>query len=182
MDVDYRDGDTAAAACVLLRGWAYGEPAREWVTEVAGVAPYEPGQFYKREMPCLLAALAESAEPLTCVVVDGYVWLGSGEGDGAGPKPGLGARLYEALGSSVPVVGVAKTAFHGAAEVATPVLRGAESRSPLYVTAVGMEQGEAARLVASMHGPHRLPTALKRVDRLCRSWGRGEGAADGVGK
>ena len=47
-------------------------------------------------------------------------------------------------------------------------LRRGTSRSPLYVTAAGMEATEAARHIAEMHGPHRVPTLLKRVDRLCR--------------
>jgi deoxyribonuclease V len=171
LDVDYRDtpdGDTrAAVACVLLADWTDPAPARELTCAVENVAPYEPGAFYKRELPCLLAALAQVPEPLTTVVVDGYVWLGAGE-DGT-PKPGLGARLYDALGGRVPVVGVAKTAFRGAGAVTTPVVRGAEAKNPLHVTAVGMDPLEAARRVAAMHGPHRLPTALKRVDALCRA-------------
>lgn len=47
-------------------------------------------------------------------------------------------------------------------------LRRGTSRSPLYVTAAGMDATEAARHIAEMHGPHRIPTLLKRIDRLCR--------------
>src|SRR5262245_36607915 len=57
VDVDYRD-DEAAAACVLSAGWADEILAREIVERVRGVEPYVPGQFYKRELPCLLAVLA----------------------------------------------------------------------------------------------------------------------------
>jgi deoxyribonuclease V len=39
-------------------------------------------------------------------------------------------------------------------------------RSPLYVTAAGAGAEEAAGLVASMEGPYRVPSLLKRVDRL----------------
>jgi len=124
------------------------------------VAPYVPGSFYQRELPCLLAALERAALEPECVVVDGYVWL-------APERPGLGAKLFEALGSRVPVVGVAKTAFAGAESIALPVLRG-ESQKPLLVTAAGMEPDLAAERVRSMHGRHRIPTLLKRVDRLCR--------------
>jgi deoxyribonuclease V len=66
----------------------------------------------------------------------------------------------------VPVIGVAKTAFH-ASRLAVPVLRG-ESRRPLLVTTVGVEVHDAAACIQRMHGPSRLPTLLKRVDRLCR--------------
>jgi deoxyribonuclease V len=51
-----------------------------------------------------------------------------------------------------------------------PVLRGAASR-PLLVTAAGIAATTAADLVRAMAGPYRLPTALQRVDRLCREAG-----------
>ena len=39
---------------------------------------------------------------------------------------------------------------------------------PLLVSAVGMPIEEAVAGVKRMHGPHRVPTLLKRVDRLSR--------------
>lgn len=124
------------------------------------VAAYRPGAFFERELPCLLSVLRAVATKVRCVVVDGYVEL-----DAAG-APGLGAHLHDALDRALPVIGVAKTAFRGAA-FAAPVLRG-QSRVPLYVTARGIELAEAERLVRSMHGPHRLPTLLLRADHLAR--------------
>lgn len=161
LDVDYRDSH-AIAGCVLFAQW--GDPAsvREHVVRVSPVHPYEPGNFYRRELPCLVAVLREVTESLEAIIVDGYVWL-----DVKG-TPGLGARLFEAYGGVVPVIGVAKTRFPGA-DVARPVLRG-ESRNPLYVTSAGMDVNEAALRVQGMHGSHRVPTLLKRVDQLCRSW------------
>ena len=67
----------------------------------------------------------------------------------------------------IPVIGVAKTGFQGADVVAEAVLRG-KSERPLWVTAEGIEVDRAARWIRQMHGPHRIPTLLKRVDRLCR--------------
>jgi deoxyribonuclease V len=156
VDVDYR-GDEAQAACVLLRDWD-ADSAGVCVERIAGVAPYQPGQFYRRELPCLLAVLAQVKDPLDAVVVDGYVWLHDG-------APGLGAHLYEALGRAVPVVGVAKTRF--ASPAAAAVVRGT-SRRPLYVTAAGMDLADAAERVRRMHGSFRIPTWLKKVDQLCR--------------
>ena len=159
VDVDYR-GQGAVAACVLFRDWADHLPAGEHVERIDEVAPYRPGEFYLRELPCLLAVLRRVSEPLEAVLVDGYVWL-SGEG-----APGLGGHLYEALGFSIPVVGVAKSAFAGAPQ-ARAVYRGG-SRRPLYVTAAGLDVDSAARHVEAMHGPFRIPTLLRRVDQLCR--------------
>jgi deoxyribonuclease V len=150
----------AAAAAVLFQGWADAAEAGHHLALVADVAPYEPGAFYRRELPCLLAVLAEVRAPLSAVVVDGYVWLSD---DG---HPGLGAHLYDALGRGPAVIGVAKTSFRGSA-FAERVVRGG-SASPLHVTAAGIDASAAADLVRAMHGPHRMPTLLARADRLCR--------------
>ncbi len=158
LDVDYRS-EVTVAACVLFREWDDAAEASHVVVRGPPAEPYEPGQFYRRELPHLLKVLAEVREPLETVVIDGYVWLGE-------EKPGLGAHLYEALGRRVPVIGVAKTAFQ-ASPFAVPVLRG-QSQRPLFVTAVGVDASAAADCVRRMHGPSRIPTLLNRVDRLCR--------------
>lgn len=159
VDVDYR-ASGAVAACVLFREWSDGTAARETVVPIATVEEYEPGKFYRRELPCLLSVLEAAGGAPDVVVVDGYVWLADER------EPGLGAHLHEALGGRSAVVGVAKTRFMRAT-LAHEVLRGT-SRHPLFVTAAGMDADEAARHVGQMHGPHRIPTLLKRVDQLCR--------------
>jgi deoxyribonuclease V len=159
VDVDYRP-DATVAACVLFRDWEDAAEAGHFVDRGPPAEAYVPGEFYRRELPSLLRVLAQVSEPLVAVLIDGYVWLGGEE------RPGLGAHLYEALGRRVPVIGVAKTAFHSS-HAAVPVLRGASQR-PLLVTAVGVDVQAAAACVQRMHGPSRLPTLLKRVDRLCR--------------
>lgn len=159
LDVSYR-GESALAAVVLFLAWTDSQPVREGTAHIQPVAPYLPGEFYKRELPCLLAVLAQVTEPLETVVIDGYVWL-SQEG-----KPGLGAHLYQALGKTIPVIGVAKTVFRGAP--AAEVFRG-QARRPLYVSAAGLAPDIAAGYIQSMHGTTRIPTLLKRVDSLCRN-------------
>ena len=160
LDVHYFE-DAARAACVVADPGA-AVAASEHTRLVSPVAPYEPGAFYRRELPCLLAVLEEvDWRSLDALVVDGYVWL---DRDG---RPGLGAHLWEALGEEIPVLGVAKNAY-GAADFAAEVLRG-ESERPLYVTAAGWPQATAAEMIAAMHGPYRIPTLLRRVDTLCRA-------------
>lgn len=159
LDVDYRDDGSALAAAVGFARWGDPAPAEERTARVERVAPYEPGAFYRRELPCLRAVLDRVAGPVALVVVDGHAWLRAHD------DPGLGARLWEALGRAVPVVGVAKQPFAGG--VALPLVRGASAR-PLWITAAGMDPAEALACVREMHGEHRLPTLLKRVDALCR--------------
>jgi deoxyribonuclease V len=103
LDVDYRERGAVAAA-VLAQAWTDPTPAAEVVAFIPAVAEYVPGEFYRRELPCLLAVLDRCPVPPDLIVVDGFVWLGP-------DRPGLGARLYEALGGRAPVVGVGKTSF-----------------------------------------------------------------------
>jgi deoxyribonuclease V len=159
VDVAY-GANGAAAACVLFHDFADAAPAAEHVARVAEVADYEPGAFYKRELPCILAVLQAAGARPEVIVIDGYVWLSA---DG---RPGLGARLFEALGKEAIVIGVAKTPFAGST-FAEEVLRGGSAR-PLHVTAAGVAPAVAAGWIRAMHGAHRIPTLLKRVDRLCR--------------
>jgi deoxyribonuclease V len=159
-DVQYFEGEGAQAACLVFSDWADPEPISEHCVWLDSVEPYEPGAFYKRELPCLLAVLEPILPQVSLIVVDGYVWLGDES------TPGLGARLFSALDGKIPVVGVAKTRFAGAAPVAE-VLRG-ESASPLFVSSVGLELAEATKHVARMHGAHRIPALLKRVDQRAR--------------
>lgn len=159
LDVDYRP-ELAVAAAIWFHDWADPVPSLEGVATFNEVAEYRPGEFYLRELPCLLGALELGPAP-GVVIVDGYAWLG-------GDRPGLGARLRAALPERPVVVGVAKTRFAGA-EDALPVCRG-EGRSPLYVSADGADVAEAAEWARSMHGPFRVPTLLKRADQLARTW------------
>lgn len=169
LDVHDQDPE-AVVGCVVASNWLAELPVHEFRVGLDGVAPYVPGQFFRRELPCLLAALQRLDEPPGAVVVDGYVWLGDGT------NPGLGAHLFAALGESIPVVGVAKTRF-ASCRVAAEVMRG-HSQRPLFVTAAGMRLQDGAQCVKSMHGPDRVPTLLRRVDRLCRASAQFGGSED----
>jgi deoxyribonuclease V len=156
-DVHYLPSGGARAAVVAACDAAFATIVAEKTAVVAGVAPYEPGAFWRRELPCLQAVL-EGVDGLELLVVDGYVDL---DPDG---RPGLGAHAHAEFG--VTVIGVAKTRFATASH-AIPVLRAGATR-PLYVTAAGLPARDAAGLVRAMAGRFRLPDALRRVDALAR--------------
>jgi deoxyribonuclease V len=156
VDVDYRTNG-AVTAGLWFCGWTADSTEFQAVEFFPEVAEYEPGAFYRREMPCLLGVLARGPRP-DIVVVDGYVWLSDG-------TPGLGAHLHAAMGGVV--VGVAKTQYASATN-AVAICHG-KSRSPLFVSAVGIPVDEAAARVAEMHGLYRVPTLLKQVDAIARS-------------
>jgi deoxyribonuclease V len=158
LDVHYDEPcNRGRAAAVVFAKWEDAGPAGEFLADVENIQPYVPGEFYRRELPCLLAVLSKIDRILDVVVIDGYVRLND--------KPGLGEHLFDTLGRRIPVIGVAKTRFVGAP--ALEILRG-RSKAPLYVSTAGIDAREAGELVSRMHGPHRIPTLLKRVDGLAR--------------
>ncbi|MDW7773291.1 MAG: endonuclease V [Desulfobulbaceae bacterium] len=161
IDIHY-SAKGAVAAAVVFEDIDAGAVIKEYIGKTGPARAYTPGNFYKRELPAILALLRTVEYDLDAILIDGYVWLS------ADLRPGLGAHLYKALDEKTAVIGVAKSAFKGT-PMATEVFRGRSTR-PLYVTAAGMEQEQAAALVRNMHGPHRLPTLLKHVDRLARDY------------
>ena len=150
----------AVAGAVLFADWTSSDGAFEHSVLVDHVEPYEPGFFFKRELPGILKVLDRFTGMVDAVIIDGYVWLGPEN------RPGLGAHLYRALGERVQVVGVAKNPFKDPTN-AVAVLRGHSSR-PLFVTAAGTDVALAARHVESMHGPYRITTLLKIADHISR--------------
>jgi deoxyribonuclease V len=150
----------ATAALVAFKEWEDASPALALIRAIPDVMDYEPGAFYKRELPCLLAVIADLPSPPRLVVIDGHVWLRPGE-------PGLGHHLYFALGEKIPVIGVAKSSFD-ASPHAVQVYRG-KSQKCLYVTAIGIDPEEAGAAIRCMHGDYRMPTLLTEADRLSRS-------------
>lgn len=64
--------------------------------------------------------------------------------------------------------GSCRAVAHGSARSKEePEWRG-QARRPLYVTAIGIPDIQAAAIVEQMSGPYRLPDALRRVDALTR--------------
>jgi len=156
----YYTPPTAVASGVVIDEWDSTDFIQSILTPIEAIAPYQPGFFYKRELPCLLALLEHVKHPLDAIIVDGYVTLG------AEKRAGLGMYLYKAIGRKTPIIGVAKRNFKGTPEQCHLFRR--NSLSPLFVTAVGMEVEQAKTHIHSMAGIYRMPTILKMVDQLGR--------------
>ena len=152
----------AIAACILFRDWSDAHPDLAITERVEDPAPYEPGRFYRRELPALLSVISQLTVRPEVIIIDGYVWLGDWT------HPGLGAHLHKSLDETAAVIGVAKKPFRPGPAVQT-IRRGTSAR-PLYVSAAGMDLNEAAVRIVELHGEFRVPTLLKRVDRLCRGY------------
>lgn len=157
IDVFY-EGNTAKIVAAVFDQWTDKAAEKVIVKHKSPIMEYEPGAFYKRELPCLLEIIADfNLNDIEVVIIDGYVYLD----DEA--KRGLGARLFETLDSKIPVIGVAKTSFYLNTKYVENVYRGT-SRQPLYVTAIGTDLEEAAANIKNMHGNYRMPDILKSID------------------
>ena len=157
IDVHYRE-NKAKTVSIEFENWLDEKPSKIHAIEIPVVAEYVPGQFYKRELPCILEILKFSDLPkISTIIVDGYVVL-----DDSGRK-GLGAYLYEELNGHIPIIGVAKRSFHTLKEKVIPVKRGL-SENPLFITSMGVDLPESANKIQSMHGDYRIPTLLKILD------------------
>ena len=152
----YYDLCKAKAVGVIFDEWKSEEPHEIITAFIDQVEDYEPGKFYKRELPCILKLLENvDMDSIDTIIIDGYVYLSDIT------KAGLGMHLYNSLAGKVPIIGVAKTYFHE--NSALEVFRGT-SKNPLYITSVGMETSEATMYIRNMHGDFRIPKLLKLLD------------------
>lgn len=159
IDVYYPEDGRAKIVGVLFHHWQDSVPEKTLIAWQENVAPYQSGQFYQRELPCIMTLLKQvDLSMLSTIVVDGYVFL-----DDSG-KIGLGGHLYQEIHQAVPVIGVAKKSFHDNTRHVIEVHRG-KSKHPLYITAIGLPVENAAQSIQSMHGPHRIPTLLSLMDQ-----------------
>ncbi|WP_097028442.1 endonuclease V [Clostridium peptidivorans] len=107
----------------------------QYTVIVEDIEDYEPGKFYKRELPCILKALENVEEKINLIITDSFVLINE-------DRKGLGAHLYDALECKIPVIGVAKTFFKDA-ENYVEIYRG-ESTKPLYVSSIGIDLNYSA--------------------------------------
>lgn len=159
LDTAY-SGSRSATAGVLFKDWQSESPEAVFSSCLDRLEEYLPGQFYKRELPCILNLLNEHALSVETIIVDGNVYL-----DDQG-LPGLGKHLFNELNGRSQVVGVAKNRFKSLSEKSA-VYRGSSTK-PVYVTTTFEDQEVIKANVQSMHGKFRIPTLLKIADTSCR--------------
>ncbi|MCB9261900.1 MAG: endonuclease V [Flavobacteriales bacterium] len=157
LDVGYHD-DGALAVGLLMDE----NEEKVYTKNIDSVQDYVPGEFYKRELPCLLEIINQvDLTRLKFIVIDGYVYLDRDK------KHGLGMYLHHILNETVPIIGVAKTPYKGS-NFAEPVYRG-ESTNPLFITAVGVDVKVAAAFIKNLAGLYRIPDCLKKLDGLTKT-------------
>jgi len=162
IDVHY-EGETAFVAGLTFSDPTQKEPDHIYYSELAAPGEYKSGEFYKRELPCIIKLIEENNLFPSVIIIDGFTYLDDER------NQGLGARLegyFSAQDKYVGVIGVAKNPRKETPK-SWEVLRGSSAK-PLYVKAAGMNDDFARKVISEMHGEYRHPTLLKLVDQLCR--------------
>ena len=161
IDVKYKDKGTAKAVGVLF-DWEDENPQEVVIKEVVEVNDYIPGQFYKRELPCIQEIIKEvNLNEIESIIVDGHVYIDNHKAFG------LGGYVYKEYKEQIPVIGVAKSPFYANSETVEEVYRG-KSKYPLYISSIGIETPLVAENVKNMKGDYRMPTLLKTLDQLTK--------------
>lgn len=152
----------AKTVCIAFEKWDSETESFIYSENTEITSDYESGAFYKRELPCILSLLKKiDLQKGDLIIVDGYVTL-----DNSG-KIGLGGYLYQSLDEKYPVIGIAKNGFNSEDDQRRTVFRG-ESRTPLFLTAVGIDVDEIQSNIENMHGTYRIPTLIKKLNQLTR--------------
>jgi deoxyribonuclease V len=154
--------DFAKTVCIAFENWSSETENFIYTENTEITSDYENGAFYKRELPCILSLLKKiNLKDGDLIIVDGYVTL-----DNSG-KIGLGGHLYNSLNKKYPVIGIAKNGFASEDDLRKTVFRG-ESKTPLFLTIIGIDADLVKTNVENMHGAYRIPTLLKKLDQLTR--------------
>lgn len=154
--------DFAKTVCIAFENWTSETESFIYSENTEISSDYESGAFYKRELPCILSLLKKiNLKEGDLIIVDGYVTL-----DNRG-KIGLGGYLYESLDKKYPVIGIAKNGFASEDDLRKTIFRG-ESKTPLFLTTVGIDSDDIKIKVENMFGAYRIPTLLKKLDQLTR--------------
>lgn len=162
LDVHYKENNSAKSVGVLF-DWDDDKPQQTLIEYVQDIDEYVPGEFYKRELPCLMKIIETiDLKTLEAIIVDGYIYV-----DNSG-KFGLGGILWQTLNQQIPVIGLAKTSFHGNKETVKEILRG-ESKNPLFVSSIDFDLNTASERIKNMKGDYRIPNLLKELDVITKT-------------
>lgn len=160
IDVHYKE--QYAKIVGVIFEWNDGTPRKIYTTTLTGVAPYVPGKFYQRELPCILKLLEQiPLEALETIIVDGHCYINN-EGD-----HGLGGYLWTALDRQVPIIGLAKNKLDGNDQFSFPIYRG-NSKKALFVSTIGTDPKCAMERIVEMKEDYRMPAVLKELDRITK--------------
>jgi deoxyribonuclease V len=176
LDVAYATDSDRVAAAVVTVDIVTGEVVAAATAIGVAAFPYVPGLFAFRELPTLLAALAELPARPDLLVADGH---------GVAHPRRFGLACHLGVETGLPTIGVAKTPMGDYPEPGpergdtSPLLDGGErvgvalrtrrDVKPVFVS-VGhrVDLATAVPLVLALARGYRLPETTRQADQLCR--------------
>jgi deoxyribonuclease V len=160
LDVHYK-GHIAKAVGVLFE-WEDIMPKEIIIEYVEKIEEYIPGEFYKRELPCLLKIIKKiNLKAIEAIIIDGYVYIDNNF------KYGLGGILWENLEQQIPIVGIAKTSFFSNKDTVKELFRGC-SKKPLFISSIDYNVEKITEKIMNMSGNYRMPNILIELDRITK--------------
>lgn len=168
VDTYYYSDTLALTVGVLFNRWTDDEPAEIISSICTKFSSYIPGEFYKRELPCVLGLLEKvDLDKVETIIVDGFLRLRFNDGT---EKDGLGKKLFDALNMpGLKIIGLAKSDFCRTDEISASLLRGS-AVNPLWVQGIGLPDNVAAGNIKMMSGESRLPRLLKILDKETKKY------------
>lgn len=181
VDVGFEDDGAITRAAAVLLDAATMQPLAETIARLPTRMPYIPGLLSFRELPAVLAALAQLPAVPELILVDGH---------GVAHPRGLGIAAHLGVVIDLPTIGVAKKILvgtHGELGPArgerTPllhkgrtigtVLRSKDRIKPLIVSpGHRVSQATAPELVLAFGRGYKLPEPTRLADRLASRRGR----------
>ena len=137
LDVHYKEKDAKVVG--VFFNWKNEESIKTIIESVTNLNEYIPGEFYKRELPCLIKLIEKiDLSNIEAIIIDGHIYVDNYE------TFGLGGKLYEYLNKKIPIIGVAKNSFYSNSLTVKEIFRGS-SKKPLYVSAIGIDIDEAVK-------------------------------------
>ena len=136
VDVGFEDGGAITRAAAVLLDAATMRPLADAVARLPTRMPYIPGLLSFRELPAVLAALAQLPQVPELILVDGH---------GVAHPRGLGIAAHLGVITDLPTIGVAKKILVGTHDT------------------VGPQRGDRAPL---MHRGHMIGTVLRSKDGI----------------
>jgi deoxyinosine 3'endonuclease (endonuclease V) len=169
VDTYYYSDNLALTVGVLFNRWTDDEPAEIISSICTSFSSYIPGEFYKRELPCVLGLLVEKVDldKVETIIVDGFLRLRFNDGT---EKDGLGKKLFDELNMpGLKIIGLAKSEFCRTSEISASILRGSAEK-PLWVQGIGLPDNVAAGNIKMMSGEFRIPKLLKILDKETKKY------------
>lgn len=152
----------AKTICLGFKDWNIEENYQIYSEIISEVEEYVSGEFYKRELPCILSLLSTiDLKEVDLIIINGFVFLNDEN------KFGLGAYLYKALNEKIPIIEVAKRDFALIEKSRKKIFRGI-SKNPLFITSIGIDLNLASKKIEEMNGEYRIPSLLKELDKLTK--------------